>query len=87
MRKSQGLEDTDLGMTNFDHSIDEGLEEELRTGKKYGTHTAWNFCGYVWFQDEKFHEEVWHYNEYQETYSADSLRELMEDVNMEWGSE
>ena len=87
MERPDGLEECDLGMSNFDHSIDEGFEKALRTRRVYGQHSGWNFCGYAWFADGQFHEDVWHYNEYRETFTAASLPELMEAVNNEWGDE
>lgn len=77
----------DDGMYNMDHSIDDGVDEALRAGGTYCQHAAWNFCGYVWFADGQFHEEVWRYNSPQTIVSADSLAKLMEAVNAEWGSE
>ena len=74
-------------MSNFDHFVDKELEEILKKGKAWGTHPAWNFHGDVWFADEKFHEEVWVSHTYRETISADSLRELMEEVNSKYGAQ
>jgi hypothetical protein len=84
-----GLEEIDdvSGMSNFDHSINDGFEEQLRTGKLWGRHAGWNFNGRVWFADGKFHEEVWVYRVIQKIVSADTLRELMDAVNDEFGSE
>ncbi len=78
---------SELGMSNFDHVIDEGLEEQLRAGEHCAQHSAWDFCGYVWFEDGQFYEEVWRFHQHVATLSADDLRELMEAVNDEYGPE
>lgn len=78
--------DSMLEMSNLDHSIDEGLEDDLRNGL-VGTHSAWEFNGTVWFEDEMFHEEVWRYHFHIETVSAPTLRELMKEVNDRYGWE
>ena len=75
------------GMSNFDHSVDDGFEDALRTGKLCGEHYAWNFCGYVWFDGEQFCEDVHVYGEYQQTIKADTLEELMDRVNEQYGYE
>ncbi len=80
-----GRQPTDLHMTNFDHTIDDGFKEVLLDGY-YGQHAAWNFCGYVWFA-EGFHEEVWRYNSPVEIITAASLPELMEAVNRKYGDD
>ncbi len=78
----------DLGMSNYDHSIDQGFEEALRSNPDaaYGSHNAWDFYGEVYFKDSKFHEDVYQYRDYQETISADSLGELMAAVNSKYGN-
>lgn len=86
-KRPQDLREIELGMTNFDHTIDVGLEAALRAGGVYGRHAAWNFNGQVWFADGMFHEEVWVYKEPQGTISAPTLEELMAAVNAKYGDE
>ena len=76
-------------MTNCDHVVDDGLEEELITneGKVYGIHSGYSFNGRVYYEDKKFHEEVWRFGDVVETLTADSLRELMLDVCDKYGYE
>lgn len=83
----EGFREIDLGMSNCDHSIDEGFEEALRAGGVYGRHAGWNFNGLVWFDAEsgEFKQEVWQYHVPQRVYSASTLRELMDVVNDDWG--
>lgn len=82
------MEDTGLGMSNFDHEIDDGLETALcaRPNEVHGTHAAWNFCGYVWFDGKQFCEEVWRFNAPVEVIKADTLKDLMSEVNDQYGS-
>jgi hypothetical protein len=75
------------GMSNMDHSIDDGCEAGLRSGGTYCQHSAWNFCGYVWFEDDRFHEQVWVHHSLRAEFSADTLADLMRDVNAEYGSD
>ena len=77
-----------LGMSNFDHSIDKGLEELLKehAGQKYVYHAAWNFSGYVWYEKGRFHDQVWIHEAPLEEFEADTLEELMSLVNEKYGS-
>jgi hypothetical protein len=79
-------EESELGMSNYNHTIDEGFEEALRSLKYIGRHAAWDFNGLVWFDGEKFNEEVWQYHIPVKVVQADSLRDLMDDVNDEFGA-
>lgn len=80
-----GWREISLGMSNYEHSIDDGLDEALRETGVYSRHAGWNFNGLVWFEGGQFKEEVWQYHEPQEILSAHSLRDLMEVVNDKWG--
>ena len=73
-------------MSNFDYQIDEGMESKLREGGTFRRHAAYNFNGVVWFADGLFYEEVWVYRSPRATFTSDSLRCLMEEVNSEFGS-
>lgn len=86
---TEGMEEINLGMSNFDGSIDDGMAEALRAqpGKVFGCHYGWNFNGSVYFYDGMFHEEVWVYGSPRETISANSLPELMDAVCDKYGSD
>ena len=84
LRRPSHLEHIQLGMSNFDHTIDNGFEDALRCGQ-WGQHFALEFNGEVWFADDQFHEDVWRSHMYRETISATSLKELMDSVNNKWG--
>ncbi len=80
------LPDCNLGMSNYDLSIDERLEDKLRSGY-LGEHSAWNFNGKLWYADGMFFEEVWIRRVPQEVLAAPSLEELRNLVNEKYGSE
>lgn len=88
-RDFSGMIEIDECMSNCDHTIDDGMAEQLRAapGQVYSRHAAWNFNGKVWFENGTFYEEVWVYCTPRETLSAPSLRELMDVVNAKYGSE
>ena len=73
--------DSNLGMSNFDGAIDEGLEEKLKEGKFFGQHFGLNFCGVLWFQDGEFHELVQVYGAVVNHAKAATLEELRNLVN------
>jgi hypothetical protein len=77
---------TRKSMSNFDHSQDEGFEDDLRAGLR-GHHAAWNFNGQVWYDPdaELFREEVWVHHVVAAERSARTLEELMRVVNDEFG--
>jgi len=78
------LPQSEHSMSNCDGAIDAGMENDLRNGMR-SSHAGWNFWGDVWFDDGQFHEAVRQYHSHVTTISADSLRELMDDVNSEYG--
>lgn len=82
-----GLEDSLAHMSNFDNAIDPECEANLRTGKFYCQHAAWDFCGYVrWDEAEQtFVEEVWRYNAPVAVLKDPDLRDLMDKVNDRFG--
>lgn len=88
MNDINSMRELAIGMTNFDGSIDEGLTEALRAEPAMvcAQHSAWNFCGYVWFENGKYREQVWRYHSPIDEIEADTLKELMEEVNAEYGS-
>jgi hypothetical protein len=76
---------TDKEMSNFDRTIDKGLEEDLRNGMR-GTHAAARFFGqYVWFDNDTFYEQVWVFGEPAAVCSSDSLEDLLRLVNDQFG--
>lgn len=72
-------------MSNFDFSIDDGVEEQLRSGDYWCPYAAWDFYGYVWFEGGTFKCDVWRNGASSELIEANSLRELMHSVSDEYG--
>lgn len=73
-------------MSNFDHSVDDGLADDLKAGMR-AAHSAWNFNGQVWWDpdEEFFKEDVWVYHAKVATRSAPTLEDLMRVVSDEFG--
>jgi hypothetical protein len=86
--KVHALPVADPGMSNFHDEIDDDLEDALRAGMT-GRHNAWNFNGLVWFGERDGHGmfcEVVHVSWQRcDAFAAPSLRELMTEVNNEYG--
>lgn len=78
-------EEIGLGMSNCDGAIDDGFADALQTRHVYGRHSAWHFNGLVWWDGKRFCEQVWRYHSPVAYYEADTLRELMETVNDDYG--
>ncbi len=72
--------------SNCDHQYEEGAEDKLRAGEVL-QHSAWDFCGTVWFADNQFHEEVWQYHSIIKVVSDDTLQEVIAATNEEFGYE
>jgi len=81
------MREIELGMSNFDCEIEDGFEEALRKepNKVFGRHAGWNFNGLVHFDGEQFVERVHVYGSMQEEIKADTLKDLMDEVNNEYG--
>lgn len=74
-----------LGMSNFNHTIDDGFEEALKAGQVFGRHAGWEFNGRVWWDGTMFCEQVSRHHVHVQTYRAPSLCDLMAVVNDQWG--
>lgn len=73
------------GMSNCDGAIGEGLADYLKAGGLGAEHYAWNFCGSLSFRDGRFVEEVHRYHVLVGTVEADTLEDLMREVNDQFG--
>lgn len=89
MKTKDNREFEDSAYSNFDHTFEYGFKETEKMIKensdKFFGHSAWNFCGYIWFENDKFYEEVWCYQIHNETFENENLRDLIENVNMKYG--
>lgn len=81
------MEDIGTGMTNFDHSIDPGFEEMLKSKPCFGRYAGWDFNGKVAFdwKSGKFVCEVWVYGVPQEIIKCQTLEEIMSEVSDKYG--
>lgn len=80
-----GYGETELTMSNFDGQIDNGLDVALKGGQVFARHAAWDFNGRVWWDGERFREQVWVHGSPVQTLAAESLEDLMREVNDEFG--
>jgi len=73
--------------SNFDHELDNKVVKLVEThpNKLYAQHAAWNFCGYVWFNGQQWKEEVWQWNSPVEILVADTIKNLIDSVNAQYG--
>ena len=76
-------------MSNFDGSIDKGMEKSLRDkpNKVFGRHAGWNFNGRVYFNGDKFCEDVYCYGSMIATIKHETLRGLFNEVCNAYGCE
>lgn len=72
-------------MSNFDHMIEDGMEEKLKSGKFYGDYSAWNFHAQVWFDGKNFKAMVKRYQAHVGTITALTLEQIMELASDNWG--
>ena len=68
--------------SNLYCALDEDVARQLEEGGKVGQHSAWNFCGYVWFDTET---ETWYelrmcYGAPVEVHTGDTIRDVIEDA-------
>ena len=76
----------DITISNANHGlIPDGLEATLKGGGFKTTHYAWDFFGIIWFADGQFYEKVMQYGRHVGSFSADSLHDLVQKVNDEYG--
>lgn len=64
-------------MSNLGHIIDIDVAEAIKNKPFFSQYSGWDFCGYVWWQADKWHCEIWTYRSWRETISADTLEIIM----------
>ena len=72
--------------SNFDHVLDIDVVNQLKQGGYFSAHVAWDFVGYVYFYENKWHEEIWVYGIPMETLSGDSIKDVANKANKKYGS-
>lgn len=86
-RPADFTEYPDAIMSNFDREIDYKVAEQIKSKPFFSQYSAWNFCGYVWWQNEKWHCEIWTHHAIRETISADTLPEIMNEACSKYGDD
>jgi hypothetical protein len=84
----EGLESIGIIMSNFDHEIEPGAEDRLKTTDVFGEYSAWNFFGFVWFDKTKkqFLCMIEQYRTHVATLVAESLTEIMDIASARYGA-
>ena len=72
-------------MSNSSGEIDVEIAEHIKDKPLSSHYAAWDFCGYVWHEDNKWCCEVWVYNNYITTFVCGTLEEIMTEVSDEFG--
>ena len=72
-------------MSNCDHTIEKNVAEAIKGKEYHAQYAGWDFCGSVWWQNDKWCCEVWCYGSWRETFVCDTLEEIMEEVSSEYG--
>ena len=73
--------------SNCDHVLDESVAARVAKGEGVGAHTAWNFFGSVWFDQESatFLEEVWRYKNPVALLKGETIKDVIEQANEKYG--
>lgn len=73
--------------SNFDHDYHAPTIDLVRSGRVYAQHSAWDFCGRVWFADGIWCETVYVFGTPVATYCAPELADLIAHVIDKHGSD
>jgi len=71
--------------SNLDNTWDLDVADVIRQNGKRACYPAWDFWGEVWWDDGKWHCEVWVYRTARETITSDTIPELMRRVSDKYG--
>lgn len=76
-------------MSNLDHTINKKIESMLKESEIWAPYHAWNFHGQVWWNREKnqWSCAVRRFRAHIKTINAETLKEIMEELSNEYGSE
>ena len=83
------VEEGDEVMSNFDHIINIDAAKALCERESFARYSGWNFNGRVWFDRDAdtFACEVWVHHVPRKAIVRGTLREIMDEVSAEYGSE
>lgn len=72
--------------SNFDHILNEAVVKQLETNPDlYAAHTAWNFCGYVWYAAGVWYEQVWQHGFPNATTEGATIQDVIAFANDNYG--
>jgi len=80
------LPEVEPGMTNFDHTIDDGMVEAIADGEHMAEYAGWDFHAYVYLVGAVYVADVHRYHAHVGFVTADSPQELMHEVSHEYGA-
>jgi len=81
----ESWKELDTVMSNFDFEIDRKIEEKLKTGNYWSQYAGYDFCGYVWWNRDKWSCEIWQYKSHIDTIHGKTLEAIMETVSEKYG--
>jgi hypothetical protein len=75
--------------SNYDHVLNLQVVEEIIQKKLYAFHTAWNFCGTIYFDkiNKEFIEEIKIYGSLDNIIKHKDIKVLIENVNSIYGAD
>ena len=78
-----------LDMSNYDHSIDEGLADALKKkpNQVYGKYPAWNFFAIVWYNGKDFSCQIMQYHVIVEEFEKPTLHDIVDYASEKYGYE
>lgn len=84
-----GSETDDSVYSNFDHELETEVVEQLESNPNLfcAQHAAYNFCGYIWFDGERWREDVMRYGQTVDHIIANTIEELITEANERYGTE
>lgn len=72
--------------SNIDHLLNDDVLTAVAAGGVRGQHAAWDYCGWVWKDDEGWHETVMRYGQHLDTFHGDSAKSVIEQTLEAYGT-
>ena len=74
-------------MSNYDNEIVSETLEAIKGQELFSRYSGWDFNGKVWWQNDRWHCEVWCYGSWKETFTCHTLENIMMEVSDVYGYE
>ncbi|MBS3074402.1 hypothetical protein J4447_03015 [Candidatus Pacearchaeota archaeon] len=71
--------------SNLDGILKEDIVDRLKEGECFSRHSAWDFNGSVYFNEGRFHEEVWVYCKLVEVLEGDTAMDVINQAREKYG--